>query len=96
MSENRDVADCPSCDGEAYQLGKLGAQWHYRCRNCGYTFPGGTPVTFRSDGSALAMGDLDRVRRDRPFTTAPLTQDEHAIASRVHLEKSPSRKRKFK
>ena len=31
--------DCPMCGGDAYLLGTLGTIKHFRCRDCGWTFP---------------------------------------------------------
>lgn len=93
------TADCPSCDGEAFSMGKLGNRGHFRCRSCGYTFPAPAMSPFRSDGSGNAYEDMERVRRDRPFVTGPLLGIELAIAERVHRnekeERPPSRKKRF-
>lgn len=35
VQEGEDPEVCPQCDGPAYELGKLGKNTHYRCRNCG-------------------------------------------------------------
>jgi tRNA(Ile2) C34 agmatinyltransferase TiaS len=37
-ADREEAVSCPTCDGEAGEMGSLGLRKHYQCRACGMQF----------------------------------------------------------
>jgi transposase-like protein len=62
---NDDRIECPQCEGDAQELGSLGATPHYRCRACGWTFAGPDEGRYVSDVIRTSGGTFYRNKRGR-------------------------------
>ena len=38
MNQVQEIEGCPECGGAPMPLGSLGGYFHFRCRQCGWTF----------------------------------------------------------